>query len=348
MIACRGTLDSMNRAVLGLCVLVFAASLPGQTSLSGTVSDPRGAMLDEVPIQLKNKTTGAVARTFTKPDGHYKLAGLAAGTYELTITMPCCAYQRVQKDVALEAGENTELNLTLAETVNGITLGDDPARLAALMRKRAKLPSEPVPRTAGGKPDLSGVWVATDDPYPEAPDALPWAAAIIQEHRETFNKDSPHNHCLPGSLPVPGGSAPFIARIIQTPTMLVMLFEDVPGFRQIYLDGRPHPANWDPSWLGHSIGKWDGDTLVVDTTGFNDRSWIGGLGSGIAPHTEMLHMTERYRRVSYGHMEVAITFEDPGTFAKPWHLNETLDLAPQEEVVEYVCENNKPEHLVGK
>jgi len=91
------------------------------------------------------------------------------------------------------------------------------------------------------------------------------------------------------------------------------------------------------------VGKWDGDTLVIDTTGFNDRGWME-----IYPRTEMLHIVERYRRVDFGHLEVQVTIEDPGVFAKPWHMNMTWDLAPQEELIEYVCENNKAENMVGK
>jgi hypothetical protein len=128
----------------------------------------------------------------------------------------------------------------------------------------------------------------------------------------------------------------------------VILFEDNPGFRQVFLDGRGHPSNWEPTWMGHSIAKWEGDVLVVDTIGFNDRSWLGGIGGGPVPHTEMLHMTERYRRMDFSHIDLAVTFEDPGTFVKPFHINIRLDLTPQEELMEYVCENNKPEHLVGK
>jgi hypothetical protein len=205
-----------------------------------------------------------------------------------------------------------------------------------------------MPRNAAGKPDLSGVWVATDDPYPEEPQVLPWAAALLKERNENHGKDAPHNHCLPAPPPVPGSSAPFIEKFVQTGSLVVILFEDVPNFRQVFLDGRAHPLNWDPTWMGHSVGKWEGEVLVVDTAGFNDRSWVGGLGGGRLPHTEMLHMTERYRRVDFGHMEVAVTFEDPATFVKPFRMNVKLDLAPQEEVMEYVCENNKPEHLVGK
>jgi hypothetical protein len=340
-----------SRVVLATCSLAFIGLLSAQNhraSLTGTVSEPNGAMVAEAPIQLKNKATGAVARTSSKSDGRYTLAGLAAGSYELSIVMPCCAYQQTTQDVKLEPGKTAQLNIRLAETVNGTTLGDDPGRLAMAMRKRAKVPSRPVPRNAGGRPDLSGVWVATDDPYPETPVALPWAAAVIKERLDNHLKDAPHNHCLPGALPVPGSSAPFIVKFVQTPSLLVVLFEDVPNVRQIFLDGRSHPSNWDPTWLGHSLGKWEGDALVVDTIGFNDRSWIGGLGDGFLPHSEMLHLTERYQRVSFGHMDVAVTFEDPGSLVKPFHMNVKFDLAPQEELLEYVCENNRPEHLVGK
>jgi len=341
----------MSRLVLAACALAFIGSVSAQNdrgSLSGTVFYPTGARVAEAPIQLKNKATGVVARTSSKPDGRYTLAGLPAGTYQISIVMPCCAYKQIAQEVVVEPGKAEQLNISLAETVNGTTLGDDPGRLANVMRKRAKVPTRPVPRLAAGKPDLSGVWVAIDDPYPEPPDPLPWAAALIKERQANNGKDAPHNHCLPGPPPVPGSSAPFIEKFVQTSSLLVILFEDVPGFRQVFMDGRTHPSNWDPTWLGHSLGTWDGDTLVVDTVGFNDRSWIGGLGDGHLPHTEMLHVTERYKRVDYGHMEVAVTFDDPGAFAKPLHTNIKLDLTPQEELLEYVCENNKPQHVVGK
>jgi hypothetical protein len=343
----------MFRLALAFCSLAIIGSLSAQKqnekgSLTGTISSPAGAMVDEAPIQLKNKTSGAIARTSSKSDGSYKLAGLTPGTYQFSLVMPCCAYNRVAQDIVLEAGKTLQLNIRLVETVNGATLGDDPGRLAKVMRKRAKVPSQPVPRTAGGKPDLSGVWVEIDDPYPETPQVLSWAAALIKERQENYGKDEPHNNCLPGPPPAPGSASPFIAKFVQTGSLLVILFEDTPGFRQVFLDGRGHPSNWDPTWMGHSIGKWDGDALVVDTVGFNDRSSLGGIGGGPVPHTEMLRMTERYHRVDFGHMDLAVTFEDPGTFVKPYHMNVKFDLTPQEEVMEFVCENNKPEHLVGK
>src|ERR1700733_1008926 len=343
--------DTMSRLALATCSLTFVAMVSAQNrpaSLRGTISDASGAGVPDAPIQLTNNASGAVARTSSQSDGSYTLAGLAAGIYQFTIAMPCCAYDRVAQEVVLEAGQAAQLNIKLVETVNGTTLGDDPNRLANVMRKRAKVSSQPAPRTAAGKPDLSGVWVEIDDPYPETPQVLPWAAALIKERLESNQKDAPHNHCLPGPPPAPGSAAPFIAKFVQTGSLLVILFEDNPGFRQVFLDSRSHPSNWDPTWMGHSLGKWEGDVLVVDTVGFNDRSWLGGIGGGAVPHTEMLHMTERYRRMDFGHMNLAITLEDPGTFVKPFHINIKLDLTPQEELMEYVCENNKPEHLVGK
>jgi hypothetical protein len=259
--------------------------------------------------------------------------------------MPCCGFKRFLADVTIETGRTSQFNIALEQTINGQTLGDDPGRNAALMRQRAVVPKRGAPRL-GRRTDLSGVWVITGDPYPEPPPALPWAAAIIAERGSNNAKDAPHTRCLPGSPPAPGASSPFIAKFVQTSSLLVMLFEDAGGFRQIFLDGRGHPADPNPTWFGHSTGRWEGDTLVVDTVGFNDRSWIGP-NAGIAPHTEALRMTERYRRSDYGHLAVTVTFDDPRTFSKPWTLHPTWDLVPQEELLEFLCENNKPEHLVG-
>jgi Carboxypeptidase regulatory-like domain len=321
------------------------AAQTGTGSLGGRVLYPDGSAAPNAPIQLKHKVTGAMARTRSATDGSYKLQNLAAGTYDLTIVMPCCAYRTVKQDVTVEMGKSGRLDVHLVETINGSTLGDDPARNAEAMRKRAKVRVGPVPRTAAGTPDLSGVWLEIDDPYPEDPEMLPATAARAKElAKDPLN--APHNRCLPGPPPAPGASSPFIAKLVETQSLLVILFEDYPGFRQVFLDGRKHPDVWAPSWMGHSVGHWEKDVLVVDTVGFNDRSLLGGIGGGPFPHTEALHMTERYRRVDYGSLEVKVTFEDPQAFAKPYHENLTMTLAPQEELLEYVCENNKPEHLV--
>ena len=136
-----------------------------------------------------------------------------------------------------------------------------------------------------------------------------------------------------------------LAKFIQTPDLLVVLVEvSVPGVRQIFLDGRPHPPNLQPTWLGHSVGRWENDTLVVDTIGFNDRGWLDGS----RPQTEQLHVVERFRRLDLGHMQVEITVDDPGAYTKPWKMRRLLQLAVGEEIQEYVCnENNKTEHYVA-
>lgn len=337
-------------ATAAVFLIACSAAIRGQTdsgSLAGAITYPDGSVAGKAPIRLQNKQTGAVLRIISSGNGLFSITGLAPGIWEFSVSVPCCAYAKFTKDINIERGKTAELSARLVETINGSTLGDDPGRLAALIVQRNKVATAPTPRTRQGKPDLSGVWVITDDPFPQLPEVMPWVDAIVKQRAAGLGKDHPHNHCLPGSPPVPASSTPFIAKMVQTPGLIVMLFEDNPGFRQIFIDGRSHPANFDPSWLGHSIGKWDGDTLVVDTVGFNDRVWIGPP-QGIFPHTGKLHLIERYRRPDLGHIEVQATFEDPGAFVKPLKETQKWDLAPREELLEYVCENNKPEHLVGK
>lgn len=341
----------MNRSLIAAASLpFFVLAMPAQTapvSLQGRVTYPDGSPVPNAPIQVKHKPDGAFVRTRSDARGLYKFAGLASGKWELSLQMPCCAYSDVDKEVDIAAGKGQQLDISLVETINGSTLGDDPGRTADAMRKRQHVPAGPAPRTATGVPDLSGVWLLTDDPYPEEPQLLP-AAAARQAALVKDPHNQPHNRCLPGPPPLPGAASPFIAKIVQSPSVLVAMFEDYPGFRQIFLDGRKHPAEMNPSWMGHSTGHWENDILVVDTVGFNDQSPLGGIGGGSFPHSEALHMTERYRRNDYGHMELRVTFEDPQAFAKPYQENLTMTLAPQEELIEFVCENNKPEHLVAR
>jgi hypothetical protein len=127
-----------------------------------------------------------------------------------------------------------------------------------------------------------------------------------------------------------------------------MIFEDdIPSHRTVYLDGRRHPKDPNPSWMGHSVGQWEGDALVVDTVGFNDKSWLGAQGH---PHTEKLHVTERLRRPDLGHLEIEFTIEDPVTYAKPWIIKRVADLDPNDEIGEYVCTEGERDvvHMVGK
>ncbi len=337
----------MCRLALVTCLLAFSVAGFGQTprgSLSGTVLDPDGAMVADAPIQARNTKTGSLTRTRSSAAGRYTLADLPAGTYELSIVMPCCTFRPFKQDnVTLQTGQTLQLDIRLAEGVTLGTLGDDPATEAAFLRKRAVVRKRAVPRLRDGKPDLSGLWLINDDPYPEEPEALPWAAALAKERIDNEFKDAPHTRCLPEGLPIPSATPPFMGKFVHTRSLLVILFEDIPSHRQIFLDGRVHPANVYSSWLGHSIGKWEGDTLVVDTIAFNDRGWVD-----IYPRTERLRMTERYRRPDFGHLQVHVTFEDPGAFTKPWNRNMTWDLLPQEELLEYVCEDNRTEPFLVK
>ena len=221
-----------------------------------------------------------------------------------------------------------------------------PAGSGSLQRGPAT-PQGPVPRSPDGKPDLSGVWngggpigdlemgLAKGETIP----LLPAARALMASRQ---SKDDPEANCLPTGVP---RIAPYPWRILQTPTHIFFLFEgNIHSYRQIFMDGRAHPADLDPTWYGHSVGRWDGDTLVVDTVGFNDKFWFDFRGH---PHTEKLHVIERYTRQSLGTMVNEITIDDPGAYSRPFKLTFTARLRPGEELMEYICnENNQDVHHI--
>ena len=213
--------------------------------------------------------------------------------------------------------------------------------------------SAPAPRTPDGKPDLSGIWNADGGNYlgnlaAEGVEVAmrPWAAALYKERLDSLGKDKPQVRCLPQGVPaamlVP--SIPF--KIIQTPGVLAVLYEEFNQYRQIFTDGRTLPTDPNPAWFGYSIGKWDGDTFVVDTAGFNDGTW---LDNGGHPHTDALHVTERFRRRNFGTMEMEVTIDDPKAYMKPWKAATVrFKLLPDTELIEHLCENEKDAaHLVG-
>ena len=338
------------RSILIVGMLVFSPWVLAQGnlgSISGMVSDSYHAMVPGAPIQLKNVQTEAMYKATSSPTGNYTLEQLPAGTYDLFIVMPGFLTYR-KPGVLVQAGQKLRLDIQLAEQQLN-TLGDG-REFYKDIRGAHSVPSGPAPRTPDGKPDFTGVWHPVRDADPNAeisaekPPVLAAAAAIAKERTDNNGKDSPGVHCLPGSPQLM--SAIWLNKVVQTPVLLLIISEgNNPAFRQIFLD-RGHPADLDPTWLGHSIGKWEGDTLVVDTTGFNDKSWMPGN----FPHTEKLHMTVRIRRPDLGHLEFETTYEDTGTLAKPWKVRQVADLAPDEEIWEYICnENNQDaEHMVGK
>jgi len=233
----------------------------------------------------------------------------------------------------------------------------------------------PAPKAADGHPDLSGVWDrgmppgarpagppstgfgSTPQPGPrpfqDLPSMLPgglpfqpWAAELRARRLEQNSKDHPDAHCLP-LHPVQLHSHPQPRKIIQTPNEVIIIYEANDGLRQIFTDGRPLPSDPEPWWFGYSVGHWDGDTLVVNSLGFRDMSWIDEEGT---PMTASGKLTERFRRPNFGTLEIEITVDDLKAFTKPWMVKLNQRLLPNAELIEFVCaENNRSiSHLVGK
>ena len=220
----------------------------------------------------------------------------------------------------------------------------------------------PVPRAADGKPDLSGVWIATGAlrlmageaeanavrqadiaagrpaPRTEPAPYTPEAAKRRQSYLDRRGIDDPMARCLISGVPrISFRPLPF--QIVQMPGQVIFLYETHHAFRIIPTDGRAHPEDIDPSYLGDSVARWDGDTLVVDVTGFNDKTWLIGVGT---VHSEKLRVTERYTRDTYNTIRYEVTMDDPVVFTKPWHTEETFRLRPGERIREYECiENNE-------
>jgi hypothetical protein len=213
----------------------------------------------------------------------------------------------------------------------------------------------PAPRL-NGKPDLSGIWQAEAEPrgpgglygLGESPNSKyfrdvladfkpgeeplsPAGAEIFRRHSQGV---SPSLNCLPDGVPH-ADLLPEPFKILQTPGVTLVLYEVETTFRQIFTDGRKQLADpQQPSWMGYSVGKWDGDTLVVDTVGFNDLSWLDARGHG---HSEDMRVEERFHRRDYGHLEVAVTITDPKTFTKPVSINFVENLLPDTDLLEHYC-----------
>lgn len=211
--------------------------------------------------------------------------------------------------------------------------------------------SAPAPKMADGHSDLSGVWSPDTRPLQviapqESIPFQPWSRKLAEERSDgSRGKDDPAAYCVPGmpKLLV----LPYPYKIVPVPGMMLMLYEGFTTYRQIFTDGRALPKDPQPSWLGYSVGKWDGDTFVVETIGVNERTWLDNAGR---PHSDAMHLTERYHRRDFGHMEMQLTIDDPKTYSKPWTVNENAQLLPDTDLLEYICsENNKDvPHLTGK
>lgn len=210
----------------------------------------------------------------------------------------------------------------------------------------------PVPMLANGKPSLAGLW-EHDDPlrylFNIASDLeddvpfQPWAREVFEQRMARRGADDPNNFCMPsGTVMKHAIPAPF--KIVQDPNLLVLLYESRTIYRQIFTDARPFPEDPQPAWYGYSVGHWEGDTLVVESMGYNDRFWLDTQGR---PSTEQLRVIERFSRPSFGRLEVEITVDDPGAYTAPWTVTQTMHYLPDTDLIEHICQeaNRFPEQI---
>ena len=322
-------------------IAAFAQTTPPRGAIHGTLFDSNGDPIAGNQVLAENAVSHAVFKATTSAKGKYLLSDLPPGTYYVAASAPGLK-PFVMKGVIVKASLALNLDIRLGDTSQLNTLGEDRLRITE-DTKRHKPPSGPTPRTYDAKPDLSGVWWIPDTVDPGKPEFLPSAIAIQKQRLENNSKDSPQARCLP-SAPLRYGP---LWEFVQSKDFLVYISDDEsPGFHQIYLDGRGHPVDPNPAWYGHSIGHWDSDTLVVDRVGFDPRVW---LDIEAHPHSEQLHIVERYHRPDLGHMEIETTVDDPGVLAQPWTQKSVAELA-HEEIFEFICQENNRDvgHMVGK
>ena len=211
--------------------------------------------------------------------------------------------------------------------------------------------SAPAPRASNGHPDLSGIWIARrqytnpkgrglerympdGSKAPRLPGAEKFYAEITGNGK--YDAADPSERCLPDGIP--NHMLPIPIKIVQTPGVILTLFEEFTVFRQIFTDGRKLPVDPTPTWFGYSVAHWDKNTLVVESSGFNEKTYLDGEG---LPHSEDLLITERYNRPDFGHLKIEFTFTDPKNYARPWSATIPFDLMPDTELMEHLCENEK-------
>jgi hypothetical protein len=324
-------------------LLLSSVAFAQTGAISGKIADEFDVPVSGASVQAKD-AAGKQFKATSTGTGEYTIDKLPPGAYEVTVTA-LTMKNFVKKDFVIAGTETSRLDVKLVGQQNLGTLGDGDRFTEDVIRQiGAAAPSGPAPRLSNGKPDLSGFWVQPRDggPTSEQAEPLPWADAIRRERQANNRRDYSRSRCLPSSI-----TSNFLGEVkfVHTPSILVMLDTQDPP-RQIFLDGRDHPKEINPTWQGHSVGRWEGSTLVVDTVGFNGLAWYpDGL-----PSTEMLHITEHYHRTDLGHLETDITIEDPPVLRKPWTQKRIYNLDPKEDIEEYVCTENEKDvqHMVGK
>jgi hypothetical protein len=240
------------------------------------------------------------------------------------------------------------MRLFLAALV--LIVGAIPAEAQWLDRKTPGIPrtadgkpnlTAPAPRGPDGKPDLTGVWSGPNpEPQIDPANAQPWVKDLLRQREQNYWKERPLYRCLPSGPESEKFSG--WKRIVQTPTVMAILNDDL-TYRVIHTDGRQLETKPAPQWMGYSVGRWDGDALIVESVGFNDQTWLSHYGHA---HTEALRVREVYRRQNFGHLQVEVTFTDPAAYIKPWGFTFNLALAADTEMLESVCEVSS-DHWTG-
>ena len=327
------------RWLIFLCYVAAGLGQSDRGTISGRVVDQDQSVAG-APVEAKNVQTGTIYKASSSRDGRYSIEALPPGKYEVTISVG--GFEK--KDATVQAAQTSSVDFHFQPDFQLGTLGDgDIYSRIARINKRPPL-TGPTPQTPEGKPDLSGVWLAPTTMDSNQPELLPAAQKLLNERFANNSLESPAVRCMPDAIL----RLTPIFKLLQTSGVLMVVIEaETPGYYQVFLDGRGHAKDPNPAWYGHSIGKSEGDILVVDTVGFNDRRWLTVYGT---PISEKLQVTERFQRPDLGHLQIETTIDDPGTYPKPWTMKRVSELAPDEEIMESICnENNKdPQHMVGK
>ena len=258
------------------------------------------------------------------------------GIEEMDMSLKSTTVKNRARGVALPSQlANSAITILLALAASSVLFAHSPGR-------------EDSKQTAPHPPDLSGVWIGRENAITFSvaePPLQSWAKAKFQSIKPGYgphaspDSEDPILNCLPPGVPRII-LIPFPVQIIQLPSQVLMVFEYDHFVLQIDMTRQSHPKDIDPTWMGDSIGKWDGDTLVIDTVGLNDKTWLDQVGH---PHSSALHVVERLRRVNHDTLQDSLTIDDPRTYTKPWTGQQTFTLRPGWKIKEYVCEDNMPE-----
>jgi hypothetical protein len=221
----------------------------------------------------------------------------------------------------------------------------------------------PAPRTPDGRPDIAGVWQRIVPPEARSPSSgftdqnlrlllppgesvpfQPWAASLFQQRYATDGAGSPSERCLPKGILAPM-LPPVPFKVVPGAGVVVILFEESNRFRQIFTDGRPLPRDPQPAWWGYSIGRWEGDVFTVESSGFNDSTWLDKAGH---PHSDALRTVERFRRTSFGRMDLQVTIDDPKAYTRPFTATLPLALQADTDLIEDACENERDANPIAE